>query len=540
MLEKEVVALAEKLAHDPSPQVRRECAIALHGRKSEEVAKVWAELAAQHNGKDRWYLEALGIGARGNWDACLSAYLKKVGEKWDTPAGHNIIWRSRAEVTPEYLQKIIAQESIGRESLPRYFRAFDFQDGPKKDEALIQLAFGNPKGKEERTSYIVAEAVSRLKNFNINKNPKYKKALQRVVEQNKGTEQFVALVTQFNLKDRYPEVLELAQKNPDNQIGVEAITALLAKNQRELISKALEHKKMEVALATIQVLGTSQDGRIQELLLPLVENKKADLSLRRAAVRSLAKVRNGAKQLGNLASRKKLDPQLKEATAAALHQATWRDVKEQANRLFPLPAAKGNQKLPSIAELLRSRGDAKRGLQIFLKAGTCANCHKVNGMGKEVGPDLSEIGNKLSRQAMYESILFPSAAISHNYETYALVLKSGNIVEGVLVSDTAAGVEIKGADAIVRKYKESEIEEKIKKPVSLMPADMAKLMSKQDLVDVVTYLTTLKKSKEAKKTSRLRLDSLDYCRQERMLCVLRLEQSIEVFYPEKRIEKLLP
>jgi len=133
----DVLGLVEKLLHDRSPQVRRELAIALHQNKDKRVPALWGELATQHDGKDRWYLEALGIGAADNWDACLAGYLEQRGGKWDNPAGHDIIWRSRAKATPEYLAKII--KSQPEEKHPRYFRAFDFLKGPEKDAALKSI-----------------------------------------------------------------------------------------------------------------------------------------------------------------------------------------------------------------------------------------------------------------------------------------------------------------------------------------------------------------------------------------------------------------
>jgi putative membrane-bound dehydrogenase-like protein len=124
---------------DENPAVRRDAAIALRDCKSPDAAELWADLACQHDGKDRWYLEALGIGANKQWDAYLGAYLKKVGDKWNTPEGRDVIWRSRAKVTPEYLVKIIKDKSIPAAEQPRYMRAFDFQSNPEKDAALKQL-----------------------------------------------------------------------------------------------------------------------------------------------------------------------------------------------------------------------------------------------------------------------------------------------------------------------------------------------------------------------------------------------------------------
>ena len=127
--------------------------------------------------------------------------------------------------------------------------------------------------------------------------------------------------------------------------------------------------------------------------------------------------------------------------------------------------------------------------------GTCLKCHTVNGVGKEVGPNLSEIGDKFARDALYESILFPSAAIAHNYETYRLELESGNVVTGILVSQTPEQVSIKTADAIVQTYKRGDVASLTQLKISLMPADLQKLMSTDDLVNVVEYLTTLKKAR---------------------------------------------
>ncbi|QDU29341.1 NPCBM/NEW2 domain protein [Anatilimnocola aggregata] len=124
------------LAKDSAPEVRRELAISTRHSKSPEAAAIWAELAAQHDGKDRWYLEALGIGADKQWDAYLDAYLKKVDGKWDTAAGRDIVWRSRAKQTPALLAKIITADSTKEEEQPRYLRALDFLSGPEKEAAL--------------------------------------------------------------------------------------------------------------------------------------------------------------------------------------------------------------------------------------------------------------------------------------------------------------------------------------------------------------------------------------------------------------------
>ncbi len=134
-----MIPVVKALAHDSSAQVRRECALALRHNTSPEAPKLWAQLAAQYDGKDRWYLEALGIGADRQWDSFLEAWLAEAGPQTDTPAGRSIIWRSRSKKTPALLARIIKDKSLSTAEREHYFRALDFVSGPEKDAALIEL-----------------------------------------------------------------------------------------------------------------------------------------------------------------------------------------------------------------------------------------------------------------------------------------------------------------------------------------------------------------------------------------------------------------
>ena len=128
----------EKLVRDPSPKVRREVAIALRHRESQLATKLWVELALQHDGQDRWYLEALGIAADKQWDTLFDAWLERVGDDWNTPAGRDIVWRCRSPKACRYLAELIASAESEEEQY-RYFRAFDFHEGEPKLEALNSL-----------------------------------------------------------------------------------------------------------------------------------------------------------------------------------------------------------------------------------------------------------------------------------------------------------------------------------------------------------------------------------------------------------------
>jgi putative membrane-bound dehydrogenase-like protein len=139
-LQMDAVPLVKELVNDPSAQVRRECAIALRHNKSDEAPKLWTRLAQQHDGKDRWYLEALGIGADKQEDRFFSAWLAAVGSRWDTPVGHDIIWRSRSPKAAALLAKIVTSKDVPEAEKARYVRALDYIKGPEKEAALAEIA----------------------------------------------------------------------------------------------------------------------------------------------------------------------------------------------------------------------------------------------------------------------------------------------------------------------------------------------------------------------------------------------------------------
>jgi putative membrane-bound dehydrogenase-like protein len=141
----DAISAVKKLVTDPSPTVRRECALSLRHSKSPEAPTLWTQLAKQYDGKDRWYLEALGIGMDRNEDAFFDAWLESVGDNWNTAAGRDIIWRSRSKKTPGLLAKIVTDKDTPEADKARYMRAMDFQKGAEKEQALVEILTGSAK-----------------------------------------------------------------------------------------------------------------------------------------------------------------------------------------------------------------------------------------------------------------------------------------------------------------------------------------------------------------------------------------------------------
>jgi putative heme-binding domain-containing protein len=220
-----------------------------------------------------------------------------------------------------------------------------------------------------------------------------------------------------------------------------------------------------------------------------------DPAARRQAVRSLARVQEGASQLIQLARDNKLPNDVKFVATVELNQVRWTDLRSSAAQALPLPQGRDSQSLPPLRELLRMRGDASRGARVLARPEVvCMTCHKINDKGAEVGPALSEIGAKLGKDALYESILDPSAGIEVGYEAWQITLKSGDDLVGIVKSDTEDELIIKDAKAITSHIKKSDIASRRQLKTSLMPADLQKAMSTQDLVDLVEYLSSLKKA----------------------------------------------
>ncbi len=150
--------------------------------------------------------------------------------------------------------------------------------------------------------------------------------------------------------------------------------------------------------------------------------------------------------------------------------------------------------MPPIGELIRRDGDAGRGREVFFRTGTnsCGGCHRVQGRGQWVGPDLSTIGVKYGRDELIRSILNPSAAIGYNFRSVVAAMADGRVITGLLVEETADRLVLKTADGERITLPTGSIEERRTSDVSLMPEGLAQTMTDQELVDLLVYLTTLK------------------------------------------------
>jgi putative heme-binding domain-containing protein len=167
------------------------------------------------------------------------------------------------------------------------------------------------------------------------------------------------------------------------------------------------------------------------------------------------------------------------------------DVRAAADRLLPVPKSKEGKPLPPIAALAALKGDAASGARVFRRAEgpNCIACHQIGDEGRMVGPPLTTIGAKLSREQILEAILTPSAALLMGYENWAVRTTDGDVKTGIKVEETDDRITLKDAQGEFVDIPLDRIAEKKMLRLSMMPEDLTKSMTLQELADLVEYLS---------------------------------------------------
>ena len=342
-------------------------------------------------------------------------------------------------------------------------------------------------------SNVQLEALQRLKGIDLEANPGLKTAILKIVETTRGTPQFVELVEQFKLTGQAAGLLEVALKFPAAELGVKAMRLVLDANEPALINAALTGNETN-AVAGVQALGNTRLPLINDLVLPLLTAEGSSDRLRREVVKALAKNEPGARRLLALASEGKLVDEVQLTAATALSQVGSAEIRDEASRVLPLPKAGGDEALPPISELAKRTGDPVKGEQVFFSDATaCHRCHQVNGKGIAIGPDLSQIGDKLGKDALLEAILDPNNGVAFGFEAWTVTMKSDEEVYGLLASETGDELVVKDLSGILHRLKKPEIATRTQSKFSLMPAGLQASMKVQELVDLIEFMSHLRK-----------------------------------------------
>jgi putative membrane-bound dehydrogenase-like protein len=480
-------AILDELVDDASPAVRRECAIALRRFQGDAMPPMWARLAAAYDGEDRWYLEALGIAAEGRWDDCLAA----VEGLLQSPAGRDIVWRSRGTHTLAMLAAILGDPSTPIDELPRYLRAVELLDDAAKETQLTQLVRDVQSQPSGRRILLTRHLLARIDRDTARS--QLRDAINQLAGELPDGAEYAEFVMRYGPDGSAHSDRMYALALGDlagSSAGVRIVRHLLRGDQLELLRQTLADDTPERRTLVVMLAGAA-DRRANTLLLPFLRDASHDAELRRMAVQAVARNRDGARQLVELAEKNQLDEPTTIAVAYAMQLTPWKTLAERAARLHAeidsAPAA-----LLPVAEWMKLRGEAWRGQGLFAGKAKCSTCHRVGDEGTDIGPALTDIGAKLSRAGLFEALLFPSAAINHNYETYLAMRNDGTILTGIVISQTDESVTLKTETGIVHVIPRDELEELERQTVSLMPSNLHELVTPQELADVVAYLERLR------------------------------------------------
>jgi putative heme-binding domain-containing protein len=242
----------------------------------------------------------------------------------------------------------------------------------------------------------------------------------------------------------------------------------------------------EVQAAAVAGLGRLRDERVAELLLhgwngygPGLRTQVLEVLSRRdewlrAALDAVENKQVPAAEIDAVRRQRLLDHKDKA-------------VRERAAKVFTGGANPDRQKVIDAyaAEVPKLTGDAARGQKVFAK--TCAVCHKLGGVGNEVGPDLASLNDK-SNEYLLVAILDPNRAVEARYVRYIAETKSGLTLSGVLTAETGSSITLVGTDGKAQTVLRTELESLASTGVSAMPEGLEKDVPPQDMADLMAHV----------------------------------------------------
>lgn len=273
--------------------------------------------------------------------------------------------------------------------------------------------------------------------------------------------------------------IELLGLLPGNSIG---------KRQDTLVQLLNPRHAPTLQAAAVDALG---DGRDRNVAVRLLEQwSRLSPSLREAVVGKLLTRQPWAEILLDQLSTSKLNiGELCASHRQRLLTHESQSLRTRANKLF---AGVVNPDRDAIVAtyrpILHQAGDRERGRQLFVKH--CAGCHRAEGFGHVVGPDLTALTNQVP-EAILTAVLDPNRSIESKYRSYTVRINDGRTLTGILTTETTTSITILAKEAKQEVVLRRDIEELISSAVSLMPEGLDKELPPPAMADLLAYVTNL-------------------------------------------------
>lgn len=259
-----------------------------------------------------------------------------------------------------------------------------------------------------------------------------------------------------------------------------------ASNALEDADPRLRHQGRRILLAR-----ASKEDAVKTLTKVLAEGAIVE---RQGALALLAKIQ--APEADDLLEHW-LDQMLAQKAPAEIHLDILLAARECKKPSVNAKLAKfeGTRDKKNLSDVYRESmvgGDADAGRRVFFEKSevSCLRCHKVAGVGGDVGPDLTGIGKKYKREYLLESLVDPNKQIAKGYETVVITLTNGLIRTGILKSEDAKEVRLMTPEGQIINIPKVEIDERSRGP-SAMPGDLIQKMSRSEVRDLVEFLAGL-------------------------------------------------
>jgi len=154
--------------------------------------------------------------------------------------------------------------------------------------------------------------------------------------------------------------------------------------------------------------------------------------------------------------------------------------------------------LEAFVELVRGKADATRGAAIYARENLkCVTCHRIDSAsgrvdkaGGRVGPNLTAIGASSPLDYIIDSLIYPAKNVKEGYNTVVVQTSEGQVITGIQVARSDEELVLRDANGKELKIPTTTIDEE-SAGTSLMPAGLIDSLSREELADLVRYLSEL-------------------------------------------------
>jgi putative heme-binding domain-containing protein len=161
------------------------------------------------------------------------------------------------------------------------------------------------------------------------------------------------------------------------------------------------------------------------------------------------------------------------------------DIKQRAAKLFANASADRDAVIKQYEPALGKNVDPKRGRAVFEKQ--CVTCHRVDNLGVNVGPDISDTYNK-TPAVLLLSILDPNRAVDNNSFAYTVTTADGKTLTGLLAAENSSSITLRQPEGKNETILRSDIEELRSTGLSLMPVGFEKNITPEQMADLIAFL----------------------------------------------------